>query len=153
MSEEEDQVQRRHVRPVHVLEHQQYRIEGGAVTKDGQGFLEDPQLRPGDLPAIVPPLPQWPQGLDERMEGQVGAGKVDRMPQEDHKAGRLGAPYELRDQPGLADPGVAGNQHRRPATAPRIVHGALKLCKLPGASDEHIAVPCGHLGKYPAPGS
>ena len=65
----------------------------------------------------------------------------------------MSASDEQRDEPGLADPRVAGDQHGRPIAGPSVAHRALELRELTGASNEHIAGPGFHLDQYPASAS
>ena len=77
------------------------------------------QLGPGlagDQPGqggLVQVAHQRPQGLDQGGEGHPLAAQLDTATGQHGGAGGPGPGHQLADQPGLADPGLAADQHRR----------------------------------------
>jgi hypothetical protein len=137
----DDEVERRGVGPVQVLEHEQHRA--GAIGEQRQRGLEHPQLR-----ASLPGIPERPQGVDERLVGKLGADEIDGAPEEDLEPRVAGAARELGREPGLADARVPGDQDGGAGARPRGVEGALELCELAGASDERVAWASLHSRQY-----
>ncbi len=76
--EEDGQVDRRCVRPVQVLEHEQHRGGGGPCGQRRQHVLEHPQPRA----ARVPRLLQRTERVDERLVRELRADDVDRAADE-----------------------------------------------------------------------
>ena len=82
--------------------------------------------------------------LQERQVPQRAVGQVDAVPDQ-HPATAPAGPFgELGQQPGLADPGVAG-QHRQ--ARPGVLRGSVQTgqggqpVQLPGASDQRCHAP------------
>jgi hypothetical protein len=151
--EEDDEVERRGVGPVQVLEYEQHRCGGCAVAEHRQRLLEHPELRGNRLAVDLPKLPERTQGLDERLVRQLGADQIDRAPNQHLEARVAGACRQLGRQPGLADASVSGDQRGRAAPRPRRAQGALELPELADASDEDLAGGSLHLGSVAPPGA
>ncbi|GAB3942000.1 hypothetical protein GCM10027614_28280 [Micromonospora vulcania] len=138
--QEPDEVAGGPVGPVQILDHQHQRLNVGEPLEqlgdqveqvsarglgerrgggDGQRRRHPAQLRqqagelrlvPGeDLGAVGPQ--HRAQGGGERGERQAGLAELQALPDEHPRAGLGGVPGELLQQPGLADPGLAADQH------------------------------------------
>ena len=127
VGEEDDQIERRRVGPVQVLEHEQHR-------RGGRALGEQRERRPRTPAAASPPPPaelaERPQRLDERLVGQLGADEVDRAPEQHLEAAVARARRELGGQPRLADARLPGDEHGGAASRPRRVERALELLEL-----------------------
>ena len=139
MREEDDEIERRRVGPVQILEHEQHGRGSCAVGEQRERLLEHPQLRAGRPPVDLPRLSERTQGLDERLVRQLRADEIDRAPEEDLEPGVAGAARELGREPGLADARLSGDEDGRAAPRLRRVERALELPELACASDEHLA--------------
>src|SRR5689334_8873204 len=100
--EEHNEVQRRRIGPVEILEDKQHRHNGRTLAKLRKYFLERPQLR--TLRALLesPRLSERPQSLHERLIGQVGTDKIDAATEQHLDARRAGAGRELGHEPSLS---------------------------------------------------
>jgi hypothetical protein len=130
-----DEVERRRVSPVQVLEHDQHRCIRREVREEGERVLEDAQLGAGRL-ALGVPIPMRAQRLDERLVRQLGTDEIEAAPQEDLESRGASTCRELRREARLADPCLAGDQHRRSATGVRPPQRALETPQLLGAPDQ-----------------
>ena len=99
---EDDQVERRRIGPVEILEHEQHGYSSCALGEQRQRVLEHPQLRAGCLPGLTR-IPQRTQGLDERLVRQVRADEIDGSSDEDVEASIACPARELGREPCLAD--------------------------------------------------
>ena len=145
--EEDDEIERRRVGPVQILEHEQHGRGGGVVGEQRERLLEHPQLR---ARACEPQLSERTQRLDERLVGQLRADEIDRAPEEDLEPCVAGAARELGREPRLADARLSGDEDGRAAPRPRRVEHALELSELACASDERRARARLHARKYRA---
>ena len=148
--EEDDEIERRGVRPVQILQHEQHRRGRGPLGEQRQRLLEHPQLRPRRLRVEPPGLPERTQRIHERLVRQLRADEIDRPAEQDLEPRVAGASGELGREPGLADARFAGDEDRRAAPGPRRVEDALELPELACASDEYVARPSHHAGQYRA---
>jgi hypothetical protein len=133
--EEYDEIERRRVGPVQIVEHEQHGRVSGAVGEQRERLLEHPQLRAG----LELQLSERTQGLDERLVGQLRPDEIDRAPQEDLEPCIACAAGELGREPGLANARVSGDEHGRAAPRPRRVEHPLELSELAYASYERRA--------------
>jgi hypothetical protein len=117
--EEDDQVERRGIGPVQVLEHEQHRCGSGAPGEQRQRLLEHPQLRARHTPVSLPRLPKRAQRLGERLVWQLRTDEVDRAAEQDLEPGAAGTSRELGGEPGLADARLSGDENRRTRPRPR----------------------------------
>ena len=134
--EEDDEIERRGVGPVQILEHEQHGCGGRAVGEQRERLLEHAQLRAGRRASTCRRLSERTQRLDERLVRQLRADEIDRAPEQDLEPGVAGAPRELGREPGLADARLAGDEDGRAAPRLRRVERALELLELACASDE-----------------
>ena len=88
--EEDGEIERRGIRPVQVLEHEQHRCGGCSVGEQRERVLEDLQLRAGPRLVDRPRLPERTKGLEERLIRQLCADEVDRAPEQDLEPGGRG---------------------------------------------------------------
>ena len=157
--QEGEEVERRPVGPVQVLEHQHDR-RGGAETLERRAHrLEQVQLRlagvrgrrsrraasraagataPGS-PSRTARAAQRPERLDEREVGQGGADEVDAPAREHGRAAPARPLRQLAGQPRLADAGGAGDQGGRAAPGRRSVERLLEPRQLRRPADEPVA--------------
>jgi hypothetical protein len=126
--EEDDQVERRRVRPVQVFQHQQRRR---ALAEPREDRLEHAQLRARSA------LGQPAQRLGERLVRQLGADEIEAASHQHLEA--RGSRRQLGREPSLADAGLAGDQHGGSVAGARSGERALERGELAGASDEHRA--------------
>ena len=147
VSEEEDQVERRRVRPVQILQYEQHGRR--ALREQAERLLEHLQPR-GRGRAVGPPeLSERMQRLDERLVRQRRADEVDRSPEHDLEVLGTRMPRELGGQPRLADARLPREQDGQPAPGARRFERALELRKLAFPPDEHLGVASFHRGQYP----
>jgi hypothetical protein len=132
VGEEDVEVERGRVRPVQILEHEQRRLRGAALREQRQRILEHAQLRAARVIAAG----ELAEGLRERLVRQLGAGEVDRAPDQHGEAGRAGLRLQLAGEPRLADARLAGDQHARAVPRARRRERAAQRRELGGASDE-----------------
>ena len=118
--EEDDEIERRRIGPVQILEHEQHGRGGCAVGEQRERLLEHPQLRAGPL-VDLPQLPERTQGLDERLVRQLRADEIDRAPEEDLEPRVAGTSRELGREPGLADARLPGDEDGRTASGLRRI--------------------------------
>ena len=136
MGEEDDEVQRRRVCPVQVLEHEQYRARGGTVGEDARV----PRTPATATRPCVVRAPQWPKGLDERLEGQFGADQVDRMPRGGRRSRRRPRAVRAPWPAGTSRSRPRPRRTRRPARPrPGGGQGPLEHVELARAPDADIA--------------
>ena len=158
-----DEIERRSVGPVQILEQQNDRSAPADVLEDGEHLGEQTQLRRGSVAvrgergavgevgmqarqlvqlvadlAEVGRAAERAERLDEREIGQARADEVDAAAAEDRRplAARPGC--ELRCQDGLADPRRAGDQRGRAEAPGGRLEGHLQPLQLVGAPDEHV---------------
>ena len=148
--EEDDEIERRRIGPVQILEHEQHRCGSRALGEQRERLLEHPQLRARRLPVDLPRLSERTQGLDERLVRQLRADEIDRAPEEHLEPGVAGAARELGREPRLADARLSGDEDGRAASRLRRGERALELPELACASDEHLARASLHCGQYRA---
>ena len=91
VGEEDDQVERRRVRPVQILQHEQHGCGGRALGEQRERLLEDPQLRLRGRPVDLSKVSERAERLDERLVGQHRADEIDRTPEQDLEALGTGA--------------------------------------------------------------
>ena len=87
--EEDDEIERRGIGPVQILEHEQHRCGSCAVGEQRQRLLEHPQLR-ASAARRQPGLPERAQGLDERLVRQLRADEIDRAAERAPRTPRRG---------------------------------------------------------------
>ena len=129
--EEDDEVERRCVRPVDVLEHEQHRRLGCAIADQRERLLEHPELR-----LSAPQLAQRLQRLDERLVGQLRADEVDRPPDQDFEAVVACTLRSLGRQSRFADARLPGDENGRSASGSGCLERVLQLVQLGFPSDE-----------------
>ena len=95
--EEDDEVERRGVGPVQILEHEQHGCRRCPVGEQRQRLLEHAAAASRRLPVDVPRLPERTQRLDERLVRQLRADEIDRAPDEDLEPRGAGAPSPSSD--------------------------------------------------------
>jgi hypothetical protein len=118
------------------------------LDEQRERLLEHPQLRAGRAGVDLERLSQRTKGIGERLVRQIRADEIDR-PAEQHLKPRVTSTLrELGREPGLADAGFAGDEHRRTAPGPRRVEDACKLRELPSTPDEYLARQSHHSGQY-----
>ena len=81
MGQEDDEVERRDVGPVEILQHDQQRGDRCPLRQQRQHGLEHLQLRTPD--PFTERVPERTQRVDERLERQLHPDEVDR-PAEQH---------------------------------------------------------------------
>jgi hypothetical protein len=135
--QEAQQVLRRPVGPVDVLHHEHRRRRLGEAAERHQQQLEQPRGRPhggGGVAALaqlreqrrqlVAELVPAQRGHDRRV-GQLAGLERHALAPEDVVSGRAGAAGQLGRHPGLADPGLARDQHE-----PRLALRGLCQCSV-----------------------
>ena len=151
--EEREQVERRAVRPVEVLEREHDRLLGREALERDEHLLEEPEprVRPAggtgrgraavrELGNEARELVQLPRQAGERRragdraecvgERQVrepDADELDAPPGEHRRSARARLRGELRDEPRLPDPGAARDEHGAPLAARGGVEERLEL--------------------------
>ena len=80
--------------------------------------------------------PQLAERLEERTVGQALAADVEAGPGEDARAGGPSAGSELRDEPGLAQTGVAADQDERRLALGRQAERVVQRGELGGSPDD-----------------
>ena len=148
--EENEEIERRRVSPVHVLEHDQHRCESRSVGEQRERVLEHAQLRARRLPIGAPRLPERSESLEERLVRQLRADEIDRAPEKDLESGIAGASRKLGGEPGLADARFSGDEDCRTVPRLRPIERAPELPELACASDEDVARANHHLSQYRA---
>ena len=137
--EEDDEIERRRIGPVQILEHEQHGCGGGALGEQRERLLEHLQLRARRCPSTCRGSPS---GRSASTNGWYGSSVPTRSierPSEDLEPGVAGASRELGREPGLADARFAGDEDGRAASRLRRVERALELPELACASDEDLA--------------
>ena len=146
VGEEDDQIERRRIGPLQVLQHDQHRGDGRAVGEQPERLLKHPEPRD----RRPPKLSERTQRVGERLVREVRADKIDRTPDQDLASVVAGPCRELGRQPRLPDARLPCDEHGHAATAPRMVQSALELPELTLPSDEDLGGASLHLGQYPA---
>ena len=158
-----DEIERRSVGPVQILEQQNNRSAPADVLEDGEHLGEQTQPRRGSVAvrgergavgevgmqarqlvqlaadlAELGRAAERAERLDEREIGQARADEVDAAAAEDRRplAARPGC--ELRGQDGLADPRRADDQRGRAEAPGGRLEGHVQPLQLVGAPDEHV---------------
>jgi len=169
------------VRPVEVLDNQQQAGRGGEAVQQVEEGLEQPGARGRGLVRRLPGRrgareagEEGPQGLagrqgevfehrvaapgeraqgaDQRGEGELALTEVDAVATDHAHPVRAGEALELGDQPGLADPRLAGHEGQRGGSAARGGEGAAELGELRvPAYEPRAGDPCRHRGSIPPP--
>ena len=147
MDEVGDEIQRRLVGPVEVFEHEHDRVSGSESIEDREHLLEEAQAvvgptvlvaryrrvrgqlgdEPGQLAQSDVELRARDLGrdraqrVDERKVREPGADELDGTSPQHARAARAWVLCELGDEPRLADPGRARDQHGAAVTVPRRV--------------------------------
>ena len=160
-----DQVERRAVGPLHVLEDEHQRPLGGQARDEPENKLRNSGCtvvggahllaglelgeQPGDLaPCRAQALAELvdselggerAQHLDERSERDPLTSELDAAADEHARAGLVGPPAELVDQPRLADAGLATYEDRRGLSGNRPLQGAIEHRELSLTTDQHRA--------------
>jgi len=119
--EEDDEIERRGIGPVQVLEHEQHGCGGGGPGEQRQRLLEHPQLRARHLPLGLPGLAERAQRLGERLVRQLGTDEIDRAPEQHLEPGAAGTSRELGSEPGLADARLSYHEDGRTLPRPREI--------------------------------
>ena len=122
---------------------------GGGCVASGLALAAEPEVgdevpdgrsrRTDDAVELVGgqgPQPR-PERSDERVVGPRTIAEVDTPTLEEAHPGGLGAPSKLREQPGLADAGLAPDDDRADRPRPGAVQRSLQPPQLLAASDEH----------------
>ena len=173
--QEREQVAGRAIGPVHVLEHEHERISAREAAQEAEDQLEQPSLRHRRrrAPVLLAGLElgkQWrqflsaerrqllprrgielphprTQCLDERPEGKPSLLQVQATADEADRAVGFRAREELLDQPGLADPRLAGDDERRGAPLSSRLEARHQQPELVGPAHEartrHVAAHAG----------
>ena len=139
VGEEDDEIERRRIGPVQILEHEQHGCGGCAVGEQRERVLEHAQLRARRLLVDLPRLAERPQGLDERLVRQLGADEIDRPPDEDLEPAsraRLASSEASRVLPMPASPATR-TVAPLPACAASSARSSSPSSR--SASDEHLA--------------
>jgi hypothetical protein len=87
---------------------------------------------------------QWTQGANDGRVREPGRAHLHRAADEDAGAALAGAGGKLRHQPGLADAGLAGDQHERWLAGAGSVEGSGEAVELRRTPDEDRARDAGH---------
>lgn len=77
-----------------------------------------------------------PQRLGERCEGQPGSTQFDARADERDETPLAGSAYDLLDEPGLADAGLAGDEDKTRTATDRIRDDRGRLIEFGPAADE-----------------
>jgi hypothetical protein len=147
VGEEDNEVERRRVRPVQVFEHKQDRRVGCAVGQQRERLLEHVPLR-ARRPVELPRLAERAQRLDERLVRQLRADEVDRASEQDLEPRLARTSSQLRRKPGLADSRFPRHEDGPAAPGVRRLERALEFPELAYASDEYLALASLHSGQY-----
>ena len=126
---------------------------------DGDRREDRPQRRPPRRQPVVggerEPAQRLQQGLGQRPVGTGGAGRNRPPGQDPDPAGpRIGG--QLRGQPGLADPGLAGQEHHPARAVPGRGERGAQRAGLRLAADHHRAQQVRHqisMLRQPLPGT
>ena len=121
----------------------------GASLGRGKVRQEVRELDAAGAKELVEPIgrqgtEQWTQGADDGRVGEPGRAHLHRAADEDAGAALAGAAGELGDQPGLADAGLAGDQHERWLAGAGSVEGSGEAIELRRTPDEDRARDAGH---------
>ena len=109
------------------------------VGEQRKRLLEDPKLRPGRGVGGPPRFPDRPERFREGLEGQLGTDQLDRVPEQLLEPRIAGDAGKFEDQPSLADPCFACDEHRGPT--PRLCRqeSRPKLGELRSPTDVQVA--------------
>ena len=130
-AEQAKDVERRVVGPVHVLEDHDRRQLPGEVTQDGGGH----RVRRGAVGHQVGELAAGDRGdVHQRAERGEREEPVALAPQDPSQAGVARA--EAAQEHGLADPGLARDEHEPAAGAGRRVEGGVERIEVGGALEQ-----------------
>jgi hypothetical protein len=138
--EEDDEVERRRIRPVQVLDDEQHGRGVRPLGEQRERVLEHRQLRAG-RPRIALELSERAQGVGEGLVRQLRADEIDGLSHENVESAGAGATRELRRQAGLADPGLSLDEDRPASPRPRSLERPLELPELTCTADEDLAPP------------
>jgi hypothetical protein len=129
----DDEIERRGIRSMQILEHEQHGSFDGALGEQPEGVFEHAQLRPR---VDVRKLTERTKRFYERLIRKVRADEIERATQENLESCRAGAGRELGDKPGLPDTGLAGDEDGD--AAPRLCRSerTLELPELASPSYE-----------------
>ena len=119
---------------------------GQEPAQAGQGRGQ----RGGHL-GLARPGAEVAEGVDEGDIGEADVADLHAAADQHPDAGPAGPGGQLVQQPGLAHPGVAGDQPDRRAPALGPVEQAEQAAQLIGAADEAGGGGGGHAGKYGPP--
>ena len=128
------------VGPVHVVDREQHRsVPGEALDVVHERVLEEVAAVVAPLTVEEPGAVGWPERFDERAEGPLllellGATSPDR------DAERVGGDRELVQEPGLADPGLAFEEHHPPVAPGGVVED--------GPKHRELVAPPAQLGRH-----
>jgi len=138
-AEDAQHVERRLVRPVDVLDH------------DDRGAVELREQRPRHRPRVRPGREQLRQrparavgDVSERAE-RARRGEVLARPGKDP---RVRSPAELADERGLADPGLAADEHEPAALPPSLREEAEQRLPLEQAGHRLVRDDCGGFERF-----
>ena len=158
--EERERRARRAGRPVQVLDHEQHRALAAERVQQRQQALEQARLpgvagaghvvvpaaqsrqqrRDGRAHVVgergVPGAGERAQRGDERQVGQLALAEVDAVAGEHERAGLARAALDLGEQPRLADPRLAGEEHERRAPVGGVRERRLERGELGVAADQ-----------------
>ena len=146
VGQEDDEVERRDVGPVQILQHDQQWVDRGALRQQRQHGLEHLQLRTPDL--VTERVPERTQRVDEQLERQLDPDDVDRPAQQHLKGFGAGRCGNLGRQSRLADAGVARHEHGRSSARACEIEALDHIGELALASDEDSASARAH-GREP----
>jgi hypothetical protein len=155
VGEEDDEVERRRVRPVEVLEHQQHGCRCGPLAEHVERSLEDAELR-ARRRRVDPHVGDPTQRVDERLIGQLGADEVHGPADEDLEPDGAGTPAQLGGEPRLADACLPRDEDDVAPALARCVQRPLELPELGHSSHEDLAAASAHrrqcrAGELPTP--
>ena len=171
--EEDEEVARRAVGPVEVLDDEDGGVVAAEAVEQGEQRLEEPRLR-GDLADVggrrlraaelgqelgevvaagaegvedgVAGAHERAQRGDDRRVGQLAGAELDALAEEDARAAVRGARRELVDEAGLAHARLAGDEGEVGDPAPRLLQQVRQLGELRLTADEPVAGhACGHM--------
>ncbi len=151
---EADEVPGRGVGPVGVLDHQEQRLVGGervesgddrgeqlgaldAVSGRGRGPRQErPESREAGGQLIALAVVDGGECLGERLVGRCAVAEVEAVPGQHAVTGGTRSGAELTQQPGLADAGVAADQHDVASIGVGHAGSLKQLLELADTSDE-----------------
>ena len=137
VGEEDDEIERRRICPMQILEHEQHRHERRAPGEQGERRLEHLELRARSTGIDEPKFPERMQGLDERLIRQFRADQIDRATEQDLESAGARTTRDLGRQPGLADAGFSRDEHARATSCSCRLDQVFKFPELSLTADEH----------------